>query len=341
MQLLEKPLVKLNDIQQEYLNRFKEKTNNGDYQFEEVPCLCGNQNSIIISKTDRYGLPVHTHLCKNCGMMWTNPRMNEVTLNKFYNEDYRPIYVGNLQAPDVFFDEQIKRGKKIFDFIKSEISNQEKFTVFDIGCGAGGILIPFQESGFKVFGCDLGNEYLKKGREVGLTLEYGNLDSLKKYGLAKLVILSHVIEHFANPLKNLASISELLDDNGYLYIEVPGIFKIHRTYGDTLLFLQNAHLYHFSLATLTSLMSKAGFKLVKGNENINALFKKDKDIFINNHKNQLFQVLFYLYFVEINRILKITLFVDYIKKYTKIILKLIFGAKLVDHLKNKLLGEKS
>ena len=149
--------------------------------------------------------------------------------------------------------------------------------VLDIGCGAGGTLMPFVEAGYARFGCDVGGEYLHRGRYAGLTLQHGNTSSLAEYGPAKLAILSHVLEHLTNPIEELRLIAELLEDRGYLYVELPGVLKIHETYGDTLLFLQNAHLYHFTLATLSSIMARAGFRMVKGNEYISALFQKDSD----------------------------------------------------------------
>lgn len=69
------------------------------------------------------------------------------------------------------------------------------------------------------------------------------------------------------------------------------------------MFLQNAHLYHFTLASLTALLSQADFELVKGDEYIHALFKKG-----NLHqkpRNQYYWILLYLQCVEILRSLKL------------------------------------
>ena len=270
------PMVQLNDIQQSALEMFNRKIKDGEYVFEDVPCLCGKKDSILIGTCDRYGLSVHTHLCKHCGIMWTSPRMTEGSLKGFYEVDYRPIYVGHPQTPDLFFKKQIRHGKKIHEYVESCIkkSSMNQLKVFDIGCGAGGTLLPFKENGWLTYGCDLGGEYLIRGKEEGLILEHGDLKSLSQHGPANLVILSHVLEHFSNPINSLNEISELLTEDGYIYIEVPGIFKIHSTYVDILLFLQNAHLYHFTLKTLSSVMTQVGFKLIKGDERICALFQK-------------------------------------------------------------------
>jgi len=297
------PVERLNTTQQNALEAFKRKVWEGEYSFEDAPCLCGGNDSLLIGTCDRYGLPVHTHLCRYCGVMWTNPRMTENSLKKFYEEDYRSIYVGSPQAPDSFFREQVEHGQRVYNYVKSCIKepSKEQLKVFDVGCGAGGTLIPFKKNGWFAFGCDLGEEYLIRGKEEGLILEHGDLRVLSQYGPANLVILSHVLEHFPNPADDLNEISELLGESGYIYVEVPGIFKIHNTYGDVLLFLQNAHLYHFTLNSLSSLMAQAGFKLVKGDENINALFQKSRNVEWAAGENECSQILQYICLTEIYR----------------------------------------
>jgi len=333
---INQPVVSLNKIQSNALEKFRYKVDQNIYELEEVPCLCHKNNSLLISQIDRYGLFVNTHLCKECGIMWTSPRLKEQSLEKFYNEDYRPIYVGSPQSPDDFFQEQVIRGNQIYEFVISEFDNKKNLTVFDIGCGAGGILIPFKDNGFLTYGCDIGSEYLKKGREENLILEHGNENSLKKYQKANLIILSHVLEHFPNPSKTLRSISDLLETDGYIYIELPGILKIRETYGDIILFLQNAHLYHFTLKTLTSLMNKEGFKLVKGNEYICALYQKQNDIQLDliNH-NQFFKILVYLYLIEFDRFLPVLTLIRKIKLSIIKLIKNLAGKKLTSLLKQK------
>src|SRR4030042_311888 len=171
------PVTSLNNEQRKALTIFREKIKQGTYSFEYVPCLCGRQDGKLIAQRDRYALPVNTCLCKTCGVMWTNPRMTESTLLKFYEDDYRPIYVGQAQAPENFFTSQVQYGKYIYDFVIPYFQSKSnaKPTIFDIGCGAGGVLIPFAENGWSVYGCDMGDQYLQRGRAAGLILEQGDL----------------------------------------------------------------------------------------------------------------------------------------------------------------------
>jgi SAM-dependent methyltransferase len=57
---------------------------------EHVPCnLCGADDSIAISDRDKYGLPVHTVMCRNCGLMYLSPRPTAASLTRFYSEGSR------------------------------------------------------------------------------------------------------------------------------------------------------------------------------------------------------------------------------------------------------------
>jgi hypothetical protein len=114
-------IEQLNDAQQQALELFKRKIANNEYSFEDVPCLCGETEGILIGTRDRYGLEVHTHLCEHCGIMWTSPRMTEDSLKRFYEDDYRSIYIGDPQAPESFFREQVEHGEIIYNYIKSRI----------------------------------------------------------------------------------------------------------------------------------------------------------------------------------------------------------------------------
>jgi SAM-dependent methyltransferase len=299
------PTAVLRDKQLIALCEFRKKLEQNAYEFEKASCLCGEQNGRLIAEVDRYALPVRTYLCRSCGAMYTNPRMTEKSLSTFYEYDYRPIYVGDSQTLDEFYAYQVLHGNDIYKFIISDLKPLADPKVFDIGCGAGGTLVAFVKNGWHGFGSDLGSEYLKRGRAENLVLEHGGIEALSKYGKANVVILSHVLEHLGDPGGSVKAISERLLQPGYIFVEVPGIFSIHEEYyRDILLYLQNAHLYHFSLRSLTVFMQKYGFSLVKGNQNIQALFEKKMPSMFLASGREYYKVLAYINGVEIYRIMR-------------------------------------
>lgn len=300
----ESPVENLNKSQTEALEKFKIELRGGSFSFEETTCLCGERKGLLIATRDRYALPVNTYLCRSCGVLWTNPQMTEESLRKFYENNYRPIYAGAAKASNAFFVEQNQHGRSILSYLCGHINGLQNShnIVFDVGCGSGGVLVPFRDAGFEVYGCDYGNEYLEYGKSNGLTLEHGGGEALSQYGKAKVIILSHVLEHFKNPKKELVILSSLLEDDGYIFIELPGVFNIHNVYKDPLLFLQNAHLFHYTLGTLSVLMSHAGFSLVAGDQYIHAVYQKSSHSSLGLRKFEYIKILSYLIGIEIGRV---------------------------------------
>jgi len=91
------------DVQKKYIGKrayviivkrmkkqIEKKIKEGIYLFENVPCcVCGGENFELLSEKDRYGLYVPVVICKDCGLIYTNPRMTQDAFNQFYELEYR------------------------------------------------------------------------------------------------------------------------------------------------------------------------------------------------------------------------------------------------------------
>jgi len=268
------PAIALNKLQRAAIVKFNSAIKKGMIKYSSNPCLCGGCNDIVIGYRDRYGLDVTTVLCKNCGLMRTDPYLDYDSIRTFYRDYYRPIYVGYPKATHEFFEEQLNHGQKIFTFLNDLRTDINITKVYEIGCGAGGILEFFKEKGLQVAGCDLGSEYLEYGKDKGLQLDCGNSRLLEKYGPADLVILCHVLEHIRDPGSEVTRLRNLLKPGGLLYVEVPGIlWTMHSSYIDFLIYLQNAHVYNYCLKSLDFVMSQSGFKRIRGTEQVKAVYQ--------------------------------------------------------------------
>ena len=159
---------------------------------------------------------------------------------------------------------------------KIQKTKKKRLMVFDIGCGAGGVLFAFQQVNWQVAGVDFGEEYLEYGLRQGVEhLFKGTSEELVRFGKkANLIILSHVLEHFFDLRSEIGAMNQLLEPDGIVYIEMPGIKSLDTPYGgDLLRLLQNAHTYYFNLNTLENVMNSCGFELIYGNEVIESIFK--------------------------------------------------------------------
>jgi len=287
--IYEYPVVNLLKEQEIAIDNFKQELENGNYVLENTNCLiCSQSDSKLLYTNDRYGIPVKTVSCRNCGFIYTNPRMNEENTNKFYESNiYRKIYGG---IEDKTLESYLHRfhydsGKKFdidiystnesfFLFLKELDIHYE--TVCEIGAGGGWNLVPFIKTGKKTIGYEPSQFLCNIGNEKGINLKRGFLRDVK--GEFDLVILRHVLEHFIDPLSALKKIQK--HTKRYLAIEVPGVVEYLPS-------IQNAHTMYFSLNTLQKLLSIAEFETYKiayfkSNNFIIALFKK------SNHHNEYF-----------------------------------------------------
>lgn len=298
-------LLKLNSLQKETKDKLNQKIKEGRYKFEKVPCIvCGSEEFETIAEKDRYGLNNQVVVCKTCGLVQTNPRFTQETYNQFYNDEYRSLYEGEESATDVFFRQQYFRGGIIYSLVNrfKEFNQLQNPFVLEVGCAAGGILKVFQERGCEIKGIDLGEEYMKFGREkYNLDLEIGTLESVVLKRKPDLIIYSNVMEHLTNLVAELNKIKNILSSNGLLFIEVPGVKNIHINYkSDFLLYLQNAHTYHFSLTSLQNIFYKTGFDVLYGDEYVRAVVKVGVEIL--NWENDYKQVVNYLNETEKKRL---------------------------------------
>lgn len=273
-------VLKLSDFQVAARDRILDKIGTGYYGFTETDCLCGGKKDILLAEKDRYGLPVRTVLCMVCGLIRSNPKMDKYSLARFYSEDYRDLYVGNKYSMDRFFDDEVHEGHRIYDFIckqKGDILPQGT-KVLEVGCGGGGIIKSFMDKGCDVYGCDYGEHYLSYGREkYGLSLFKGGYETFKSSARkADVIILAHVLEHSFNPIEELRGLKDVANPEGLIYINVPGLYKLHHNYSyDFLRYLQNAHNYHFHADTLSWVLGSSGWEVLYVDEEVNALARND------------------------------------------------------------------
>lgn len=276
-----KASLNLSALQKEYIDVFEKKCRNGEYTLVQRKCECGQGDFEVIAQKDRYGIAVDTVICKNCGLIMTNPSLDEKSNNSFYDKEYPFIYRAEENPSEEKFQEQREEAEFIVRFIQKH-TGLYNGKVLEIGCADGRNVAIFAEQGYDVCGIDLSHNYVEFGKSKGLNLICSDAASFAKNGNKyDLIVLNQVLEHFINPGRELGIISEMLKPDGYLYIAVPGVkaltFGAYRS--DFLLMLQNAHVYNFTRESLCVMMNKYGFSDVFCNEIICGIFQKsDKKI---------------------------------------------------------------
>jgi SAM-dependent methyltransferase len=231
------------------------------------PSLFGPEPEVTIAEVDRYGIPIRTVLGTSSGLMRSDPYYGEHYLARFYSQHYRNLYRPVRFSLSWFLSEQIRSGQRILERHQPNLPKHAR--ILDVGCGMGGMLIPFRLAGHEVAGCDYGSEYISHGQKLGLDLRQGGPDVFEDVERFDLILLSHVLEHTTDPVAFLAQIASLLKPDGICHIEVPGLLNLDQWYkGDILIFLQNAHRWHFTAGTLEAVVHRSGLSVLQTDQTI-------------------------------------------------------------------------
>jgi len=202
--------------------------------------------------------------CKVCGHVYLNPRPDADELRQYYPAEYVPYkkrkkssIIPNILKND--FRELLGYKKNIDSFIFSETCNY-----LDYGCGSGDHLIGIRERypTWNLFGYDLSEIAVEQARSQGLTVTHLVEDLNVTFDR---IHLGSVIEHLESPNSTLADLSKKLNDNGIIEIKTPNYDSLARKiFGSKWHALDTPrHLHLFKMSTLTQLLSKHGFEIVK------------------------------------------------------------------------------
>jgi SAM-dependent methyltransferase len=256
----------------------------GSYHWELVgACLCGSDDATPVSEKDRFGIPVGVVVCTRCGLLRTSPRLASEDLPEFYDLDYHALHMGIDHPEPSTALVRAGQGSAIFDYVRPYLG-PGPIVVAEIGAGTGGVLREFAEAAGRerravdLIGCEYARSFVDVARAEGTDVRFGGVEALLGIPPPDLLIMSHVLEHFADPALELARVRMIVRSGTLVYIEVPGVKTLHTKaqYGyDLLQYLTLAHTYHFTLATLDGVMRRAGFRMLAGDEEVRSVFVPD------------------------------------------------------------------
>lgn len=252
-------------------------------EFEDHDCpTCGGSDYELIANTERLGLYFPTSFCTRCGLMQAQPRPTQDFYDIFYERYYRPLYEGKNTIPGekAFRSRASRRPASFVNWVMNQSIFHEQVAaetnlILEVGCSAGMVVSRFADAGYRAIGVDLDPTFMELGRSLGYDLRLGKLAEIELSEAPAMIYYHHVIEHITDINAELATCARLLPEGGLLVLAVPGLNYVDKVYhSDLREYLQIAHVYNFTLASLSALVMNHGFRLITGNETIRAIYEK-------------------------------------------------------------------
>lgn len=240
-------------------------------QLIDTCLLCGSQEreELFIPLGENWSSEIASELnprqwlCKQCGLVYQSPRLDEQEISRLYPN-------GTSALADASQGELTKESlehQKHQDMARREwLRRHYPPPVHDrylaeIGCGAGLLLSLLREDGWSPLGIETDKSRADCAREqFGLEVIDGHFEPGKlPENTFDLVILSHVVGSVSDPVALLRSASRLLRSGGRLFIETPNLLM---PYSCPEHFCPSYHLYTFSPTTLQDLLLRSGLSSI-------------------------------------------------------------------------------
>lgn len=138
--------------------------------------------------------------------------------------------------------------------------------LLDVGCATGDFLACAATAGYAAEGLEISRWAAQAAREQGATVHEEFLDSFasKRENQYDVVTLWGVIEHFANPAREVTHIGRLVKPGGIVALWTGGIDSVtSRVFGRKWWHWQGQHIQYFSHDSLRRLFEAKGFKHIR------------------------------------------------------------------------------
>ena len=212
--------------------------------------------------------PVRVVRCRNCGLVYRNPREREFELRETYAHDeptsatMRTLYETQRSS----FRVQAKRLKGMLGRAGSGL---------EVGSYVGAFLGAAREEGWHFEGLDIGEDASAFARQQGFTVTLGSLESFRTKRTFDAVAIWNTFDQLPDPRTAAAAVHRLVAPGGLFAVRVPngafyarvrpllrgpfsGVARALLAHNNLLTF---PYRHGFTVQSLETLMSKTGFDI--------------------------------------------------------------------------------
>lgn len=205
--------------------------------------------------------------CKDCSMVYLNPRLNEEATYAFYNSSWNTIYNEekfDTVSASTAIDDRVNLAN--LRLIEQYQAGTRARTLLEIGIGKGFFLQKAQEAGYAVHGVELNEKNCSNARKlVGDTICNADLYQAQfAPEMFDAVYMKDVFEHVPDPRKMLSEIHRIGKKDAVVFIEVPNVEGLiyHLVKKRHVCVFGFEHLNYWSTRSLGEVLKRTGFEVV-------------------------------------------------------------------------------
>jgi len=204
-----------------------------------------------------YGVHGPVVKCRDCGLVYINPRPNSSDVLHDYQDVVDELYVEEREGRVLTFRRHLRPLQRI-------VGQPGGKRLLDVGSHIGVFVDVAQQHGWDAWGVEPSRWAAEQAQAQGLRVINGTLaTSGLEDASFDVVTLWDVIEHVPDPTAELRQVHQLLKPSGVVVIHTIDIESpFARLMGHRWPWLMEMHLYYFSPRTLRRMLEGIGFKMI-------------------------------------------------------------------------------
>ncbi len=229
--------------------------------------VCGSGRSAIIADHDRYGLPIRTAMCLDCGLIYVVDRLTAEGYAHFYGAGiYRALiarFKGKAQTIQQIRRAQIGYASRLAHTLQGYLPPADGARLLDVGGSTGLVAERFQKQfGFRATVIDPAPHEVTAAQSLGIDAVVSTLEGWETDHQYDLILLCRTVEHLFDLKAALQKVRGLLKPNGLFYCDIADFMETCRREGPPEAVTKIDHVFWLSQETAVRLFRSFGFEIV-------------------------------------------------------------------------------
>jgi SAM-dependent methyltransferase len=229
--------------------------------------VCGSGASAILADQDRYGLPLRTAICLNCGLIYLMDRLTGAGYQDFYRAGrYRELiagFKGRRQTLARLRASQTRYAVSLIQALDGFVVPQPGMRLLDIGGSTGLVARRCAERyGCSVTLLDPAAREVEGSGASGFELVVSSFEDWQPRQTFDLILLCRTVEHLGDLRAALTKVRSILRPDGLFYCDIADFLETCRREGPPPATTKVDHCFWLCQETAVAIFEHLGFEIV-------------------------------------------------------------------------------